>query len=57
MKSWGEVFAEYERLEKKLQMQDYRHTDMNAYEEGMEVNRKAMDYLRGVPKAIDPEKL
>ena len=51
----GEVFAEYERLEKKLQMQDYRHTDMNAYEDGMEVNRKAMDYLRGVPKAIDPE--
>ena len=51
----GEVFVEYERLEKKLQMQDYRHTDMNAYEDGMEVNRKAMDYLRGVPKAIDPE--
>ena len=51
----GEVFDEFDKLRKKLQMQDLRHTDMNAYEDGMEVNLRATDYIHGLSCEIDSD--
>ena len=51
----GEVFDEFDRIRKKLQMQDFRHTDMNAYEDGMEVNLRATDYIQGLGCEVDSD--
>ena len=51
----GEVFEEFERIQKKLKMQDFRHTDMNAYEDGMEMNLKVTDYIHGLSCEIDSD--
>lgn len=51
----GEVFDEYERMQKKLRMQEFRHTDMNAYEDGMEMNLKVTDYIHGLAEAMDSD--
>lgn len=51
----GEVFEESERVRKKFMMQDFRHTDMNAYEDGMEVNMRVTDYIHGLSTEIDSD--
>ena len=49
------VFEESERARRKLMMQDFRHTDMNAYEDGMEVNMRVTDYIHGLSTEIDSD--
>ncbi|RKM63002.1 sigma-70 family RNA polymerase sigma factor [Butyrivibrio sp. XB500-5] len=51
----GEVFEEFERMQKKLRMQDFRHTDMNAYEDGMEISLRATDYIHGLSREVDSD--